>query len=208
MPWDKRLRKKEIIIPYEHLTSQAQKIIGQESSIKEWRANRGFAELGVVGNATYKGGLPFSGASFLLRTIAAHYVQNRHRELVEDLNEHGIFRDKFSNAYPDGWLNPTTVAETHPVFFVDARGNLHFLKDSRTEYARHVFQKMWAGKIGLNMWRWRVYLRPPKVPESVVSWAKNKAKTWARAMAPSHALVPVGAKSFVNKKLFRKRSNK
>jgi hypothetical protein len=50
------------------------------------------------------------------------------------------------------------------------------------EYARHKFQKSVGGKAGLNLWRWRVYLKPPRAPKPLVekwkAYAEQQARLW------------------------------
>lgn len=211
MPWDKRLHSKEIVVPYDELDLHLQKLIGDPKlssfmslgkslsetrnsrSIKTERTLRGLMELQTLAYGTHaiitKGRDSFDKAiipiSILLRTNFARQVQKKHLELADAMRKHGIIQTRFENKYPIEWINPTIVAETHPIFYVDRKGNAHFLKESRAEYARYSYQKAWAGKMGLNMWRWRAYLRKPEAPESVKQWAQKKAKQWAKQLKPS-----------------------
>ena len=51
------------------------------------------------------------------------------------------------------------LAETHPVAFIDASGNLIFKRFNRFEQKIHKFQKGLIGKTGINPWFYRMYLR-------------------------------------------------
>ena len=126
-------------------------------------------------------------ATALDRIHFARWIQLKHEHLVREMKKVGILQTKYEKNYPRDWLNPTIVAKTHPSFFVNWRGDLIFPKMTRTEYARYQFQKSFAGKIGLNAWRWRGYLEPPEAPKPVMAWAKEKAMQWAAAMRPKPA---------------------
>jgi len=118
------------------------------------------------------------------RAVIAKTIQSKHKDLVKAMKESGILQTKFEGNYPRDWINPTIVANTHPVFFVNWKGDLIFPKMTRTEYARYVFQQKWPGKLGLNLWRWRAYLEPPKAPKTVREWAAEKAAQWAAVLKP------------------------
>ncbi len=235
MPWDKRIRATEIVIPYDTLSLKAQEIIGDPKinsysslkkhaderergglkrytdSINEERIFRKGYDLLFLGSlaasaaATHSlrnpeklagqfiGGT-LSTASAGARTLLAHAVQKRHDDLISAMQKYGIVQTRFEENFPQEWINPTSVKKTHPIFYVDFKGNLHFLKESRIEYARHAFQKTWMGKIGWNPWNWRTYLRPPEVPESAVKWGKRKAMQWAQALTPKPAFAMRSAK--------------
>ena len=117
-----------------------------------------------------------------LRLLLAKTIQRKHKQLIKSMKRFGILQPCFEGNYPGDWINPAIVANSHPVFYVNAKGDMVFLRSNRWEYARYVFQKSFAGKIGLNLWRWRGYLEPPKAPQPVREWAKEKALEWAGAL--------------------------
>lgn len=130
------------------------------------------------------GGVPMA----TLRTVLAKDIQKKHQKLVESMKGVGILKPgRIESKYPEGWLNPSTVAKTHPVFYVKGNGDLIFPKMTRTEYARFVFQKRWPGKLGLNPWRWRAYLESPERPEKVTDFVNAKIRQWLATMRPKPA---------------------
>jgi len=78
------------------------------------------------------------------------------------------------------------VGKTHPVFYVGLNGDIHFLSNSRMEYALYKFQQAKAGRLGLNPWMFRGYLSPPTAPEKVRSWARRKVIEWERMKPAWH----------------------
>jgi len=118
--------------------------------------------------------------AFLLggRAAIARGIQARHKKLVKAMKKFGILQTRFEGSYPRDWINPTTVAKTHPAFYVNRKGDLVFPKITRTEYARYVFQKRFLGKLGLNPWRWRAYIEPPTRPKKISEFVKAKLRQW------------------------------
>jgi hypothetical protein len=105
------------------------------------------------------------------RIAAAKFIQRGHKRLASAMKSNEIVQPKFQKEYPEGWEKWLTIAANHPIFYVNARGDLVFLKTNRMEYARHHFQKRWPGKGGFTLWRWRGYLKPPVAPNPLKdSW--------------------------------------
>jgi len=201
-------RRRPVTVEFGHLNPALQAIIGKSAfddfcltldkkKLKALRFNRGLGELSLLAGIGFLSGCPgpklpsdnlhgvtaaLAGSS--LRTWAAKLVQKRYIGLIKSMNQSGILQTKFEGNYPRDWINPTIIANSHPVFYVNAKGDMVFLRNNRWEYARYVFQKSFAGKIGLNLWRWRGYLEPPKAPQPVREWAKEKALEWAGALVP------------------------
>ena len=194
--------------------------------IRELRQLRGITEIGVLVNAGSLTSKTLRNNQTVLsevvlplalyaRQITVSTIQKKHNELVELMNKHGLLNTTAEGNYPRDWMNPSIIAKTHPIFYVKANGDLVFIKEGnnvsfRIEYARYLYQKAWAGKLGLNPWRWRTFLRPPKAPEKVRNWAKLQVQNLVlglKSLKPAPQLVPVPIKaSFANKRVFpRKR---
>lgn len=106
-------------------------------------------------------------------------IQNQHQLLRNAMAEDGVLDKKFEGNYPANWMRPNVVAEYHPIFFVDGRGNIHFLRERKSgEAAKQVWQQTKIGRAGFTLWRWRAYLRPPKFPAREAS----KAREWVARM--------------------------
>jgi hypothetical protein len=125
-----------------------------------------------------------AGLSLGARTAVAKAIQKRHHELVEKMKHVEMLQRPFEAGYPKGWISANSAAKTHPVFYVKRNGDLVFLKPTRAEYYRYAFQKSFSGKIGLNPWRWRAYIRKPEAPEPVNALAQKWAKNLAKSLAP------------------------
>lgn len=204
MPFDERLNQSEITIRVEHLHPDLQKIIsdglgavleGKDPGIRVQRRTRaaydfnafGGAVAGIVGKGYPRlGGVGLFAATAYLRTVAAIGIQIKHEELTEEMHKRPVIQTKFEGDYPEDWVKAGAIAETHPIFYVDGKGNLHFLKNNRMEYARHKFQQTTFGKLGLNLWRWRAYLKPPEAPQKVREWAAIKVRKWIKREKPAY----------------------
>ena len=201
--------QKEIIVPYNTLAPELQAIIGNpkrmklsypveafnkilsksgfQNSIIMARTFRGIAEINAAAfillSLTPKSQALnlrlTSGAMLALRIAVVKIVQRKHEELLSTIKKVGIIKQGAHAKY-SAFADINELEKTHPIFFVDAKGNLHFLKETKTECARSIFQKKWAGRIGLNMWRWRVYLHEPQPTQSLNAWAKETAQAWAK----------------------------
>lgn len=188
----KFLKRKRACVKFAHLNPALQEIIGHsfldfkpEIPLRSMRSGRLANEAAFAINAAdivFNQPHPWKGlsATFALATLGgrillAKGVQERHQQLVDKINSYGILSAEHEKHYPPNWMRPAEVARTHPIFFVAMNGDLIFLRENRAEHARWKFQQTKAGKAGLNLWRWRAYLRPPKAPESVFSRAKHLA---------------------------------
>lgn len=100
--------------------------------------------------------------------------------------------------YPQGWINPTIVAETHPIFSVQRNGDVIFRRVTPNEFRFLKMQEKWFGKAGFNVWRWRGTLRRPEAPEKEnVKVSKRIAERLARLVlrpARKPAMGLVGAR--------------
>lgn len=224
-------RKRLVLIKFNHLNPALQGIIGRKGmGFKEWNSSLAIraqrqgktvfegipltalisigASLGWgMGGAAIIGGLPILVPA---RAAIAESIQDRHEDLVNAMKKFGILQTKFEGNYPRDWINPTTVANTHPIVYVKGNGDLVFLRATRAEYARYVFQKSFARKLGLNPWRWRAYLEPPTAPKSVREWAKEHAAKWAEAVTlprrkPAFGTVKAASAYAVRRKEHRRR---
>lgn len=217
MAEDKRLKQNEVIVPYNALNLRIQEIIGKKGSlgiydesivhsqpeffsnqlaIRHLRKVRGFTEgNAAIGLLT---GMPEGIAGAFLhwgaRMVTVKYIRKSYEDILDVMNKFGVLQTKIEASFPKDWINPTKISQTHPIFFVDGKGNIHFLKDgSRLEYARHIFQKTRAGKLGFGFWRWRGYLSPPKAPEKAKDWAKRKVSEWAAKAKRRPKMMPAPA---------------
>ena len=212
---EKPLEKESLIIKYEHLNPRLQQMIGGKVNIEDispfiksrsirtsrrWRASvegETLATLLFVYHGIKQKDVSLikeakigSVLGITARTIFAKIIQRKHNDLVKEMKNGGIIQPgRIESKYPEGWLNPSVVAKTHPVFYVKRNGDLIFPRMTRTEYARYVFQKRLPGKLGLNPWRWRAYLKPPERPEKVTAFVNAKIKEWL-AIARRQRLKP------------------
>lgn len=173
------------------------KTLRRERSIAEG-ATAGYAVLGAM--AAYKastnpgvrntastvsavGGL---GSLFglAIRQGTVEVIQKRHQEIAEYMDKYGVLQTHSEKEYPPGWLNPTMVAETHPIFSVQGNGDIIFRRVTRKEFWLLKRQEKWIGKAGVNLWRWRGTLRKPLAPEV------ERQKTWERVRKAVRRLAP------------------
>jgi hypothetical protein len=129
---------------------------------------------------------PITGA-ITSNPLIASLIQKVYSEI--DFSQ-PIFSVAHEHKYPEGWISAARIKETHPIFYIDMKGNFVFLKPSRMEYYRYLFQKSVLGKLGYNTWWLRGYLEPPKAPESVKKWAQEKVKKMMERMKPAARPVP------------------
>lgn len=124
------------------------------------------------------------GAGVGLAAVNPSYasrIQKRYGEL--NFNQ-PIFLPNHERDYPPGWANAETVQKTHPIYYFDARKNLVFLRPTRTEYYRYLYQRSKMGRLGYHTWWLRGYLTPPKAPESWKKWATEKLQKVRERLAP------------------------
>ena len=159
---EKPLKKESLIIKFQHLNPVLQEIIGSKarlkdillgassSTIRSERRLRALTEgetlllllfaVNEIKKRDMREAKFLSGAAVataLSRIWFAKMIQRKHRGLVKSMKEFGILRPgRIESKYPEGWLNPSIVAKTHPTFYVNWRGDLIFPKMTRTEYAR------------------------------------------------------------------------
>ncbi len=210
------MNNKEIIIPLKHLAPGVRLLIGDpklarevfpimvEYNLKTSRSYRSLLHGGSLLNlyllqqylaeknfsgGVILGGLLLYGGKVHIKT--AETVQNYHLRIIDLMKKHGILDTKFEGNYPPELMRPTDLSRTHPVFFVDFKGNVHFLKESRAEYARFKFQKTSVGKAGFHPWMYRAYLRPPEAPEKARDFVSAKFRQWRR-------LIPRPAFAYAN----------
>ncbi len=191
------LKQKEITIPLHDLNPMIQLII---SSIKRRRTHRGLSEASTTafaasaimdileGNRAAASFTTFFVGAFAgLRQRDAMSVQTKHHEMTK---EQTLIRPDVENRYPRDWLSISEIKKTHPILSVKGNGDVVLTKPSRAEYYRYLFQQSAVGKLGLNTWRWRVFLEPPKAPESVKKWARQKLARTIEQMKPRWRPVP------------------
>ncbi|HIH15900.1 MAG TPA: hypothetical protein HA252_00660 [Candidatus Diapherotrites archaeon] len=193
---DRLLHQKEVVVPFQHLSPALREFI---TDIPAQRRVRGIAELGATSIIGVTGGLvgggvpPEAGFPLLFmastagmfaantRTKVAEAIQEAYAHASHIMGHAGILDTKFEGHYPRDWMHPGVVANYHPIFFVDGKGNLHFLRQNkRGEAFRHRWQQTKPGKLGFTAWRWRGYLRPPKFPAKEVSLARRLAQSLQR----------------------------
>jgi len=104
--WDKQLKQKQIVVPYEHLPLQVQKLVGNHStpvigevfnhlmhpfnhsnSIRELRFARGANE--IAGIINIKEHIAVAGASAGFRALMVYLVQQKHEDLINALKKYG-----------------------------------------------------------------------------------------------------------------------
>ncbi len=224
----KTRKAKVVTIKRKHLNPRLQEIIGTRFSgitsttVIGDRRLRALNEVGLTMNTVALAGslpkasnremIPYTSAGIAIgasaRTLIAKLIQKRHRQLVKEMKNVGLLQTKFEGSYPRDWINPAIVAKTHPVFYVKANGDLVFLKPTRTEFMRYQFQKKFLGKIGLNPWRWRAYIKKPKAPKKVWDIAKAKAIQLAETLRqpePAFGFVRAETRSKTARKNYRRR---
>jgi hypothetical protein len=194
-PEPKEKLPEKVVIKWEHLTPELQTIIGDKrlidrfahwQNIRMIRTARTAAEVwGGVGtvllaNYVYHkmwnfGLLPTTevivpAGTLIWRESLVRKIKRLHSVLGKKMNRKGIITTEFEKLYPDRWINPTIVAQTHPIFYVQRNGDLVFMKSDRQEYFKYRYQNT----LNRAMWRWREYLEPPTAPETAKEWAKAK----------------------------------
>lgn len=180
------LKRKKVVVKFKHLNPVLREIIGEhflsslEGGYFSLRKNRSarflydFMAADSVANRILKrpefwgeGTEKYIGpTAFGARTVFAKDIQAQHQKLVEEMNRHGILLTSHEGNYPRDWMRTAEVARTHPIFYVAMNGDMVFLKENWKERLRWKYQNG-PGKLGLNLWRWRAYLRPPKALQPI-----------------------------------------
>ncbi len=150
------------------------------------RSTRSVSEilLGVAAGAALHPQLPLTAAmtaaaAVAVRTISAVGVQRSHEHLMDAMGRYGVLNTQFEGHYPMDWMHPSIIRQTHPIFYVDGKFNLHFLRSrKRGEATRYRWQQTRLGRCGVTLWRWRAYLHTPKFPAREAS----KAREWVARM--------------------------
>lgn len=220
--WERiQLAKRTTVrVRFEHLNQALQEVIGEHDSItkfdlesiKNFRKLRAFAEGGNLLTLMFALELArrkMYGASLLqlamgsghaaIRQITVKKIQKKHVELEKKMKMFGILQTKFEKEYPSDWLNPTIVADTHPIFSVQANGDIIFRRATPKEMSLLKAQEKWVGKAGLNVWRWRGVLRRPEAPETERArfrerFAEIVGRLPERRREPALGFVPVRKK--------------
>ena len=195
-PLDELEKRKKIIIPKTDLHPNIRNMSYTE------RLNIFRAINGVTGGANIVSFLNanYSNSSFAyLVFLFGLHVKSK---ITKDSREAFKF---MTNSFAKGLINPALVGdgkypdwffkkdfmsklgETHPIFYVDLKGNLVFVKESRSESIRYELQQSITKKafgvkfdlnlvkiFGLQPWLWRGYLRPPVVPEKIKSLVAHR----------------------------------
>jgi hypothetical protein len=100
--------------------------------------------------------VPPSGVWVLPTSIAARELfvrglKKAHDGLIEKMNKFGVFDAKSEGTYPENWMRPTEISKTHPIFYVNGKGDIIFLKSTRKEYFRYKYQQ----KLGRSYRSWK-----------------------------------------------------
>ena len=216
-------RKKKIIVKFKDLNPAVQDIVKSNNpfmkqfvhdtlntnDIRSLRIQRGFFDsftlLGLYGLIPNNYLKIFMITPFWRHRLVKE-VQSRHKDLLESINKYGLLQTTHERNYPRDWIKPDIVEQTHPIFYVKGNGDLVFIPRGRTmEYYRMLFQKSKMGKLGLNAWRWRVYLKPITAPQKVREWARSKLNLQL-ARVPTPATIPVRSLRFRNQLPKRRRT--
>ncbi|MDO8537786.1 MAG: hypothetical protein Q7S21_02775 [archaeon] len=218
---------KRVEIKFDDLSPMIQNLINGDSPIKsplighrytnlkKIRRNKFISKIsGIIGAGMFayalikpgaQEGLSFVGGAmqgfgWTNRFIEFVFLKNLHKQLAQNM-KHGVFVPSAEKHYPDGWINPSIVGKTHPIFFVKGNGNIVFVKPTHDEYFRWKYQQHKVlGGLGLVAWRWRQEIAPPVVPVKVREWAKvriAKIAEKARELIPQPMPrpIPVGVYS-------------
>jgi hypothetical protein len=211
------VNRDSVVVPYAHLHPEIKRIIGEplpraasseRDTIRTMRRIRAISEgttvLGLF--LALKGAYPIAGASTLpaavTRTAASKAIQELHEQLVTAIKRYGLIDRRYASRYPSEWRSLATIARTHPIFYVNRKGDLVFKRASEREYFYYLAQKRCPGKFGLHPWRWRVYIGPLHVPDDVRKRAKEQLKHLRLGRPRPERPVPHG-----HSKRFREKRN-
>jgi len=220
----KLLELNTVRIPWRHLSPAIQEVIGHppitpsatKGGIRPMRWHRTQSYGLAAGSLLFTlsriplGGIPIEAFYAAAPAMVAGgktmgwLVRRAHRRLHHTMNTYGILQAKYEERYPKKWLNPYVVAKTHPACYVARNGDLVFRKPTRMEYYRYLWQKKLPGKAGMHTWRWRVFLKPPEVPEPAREWARAKLR---KALAGARRPVPAPMPGILHSKRKPKRAH-
>ena len=219
--WERQqmLKHNAVRVPFADLSPAVQNLIAgptprelrdtRKYSLKKQRSDRLKFELatgsqGVLALAAqaihfypftgiFTGNAVLAGA---FRTVAAHEIQEKHREITHAMKKFGTLKAGASEKkFPPDWINPVIVSETHPIFSVQRNGDIIFRRVTRGEFWQIKKQEKWIGKLGVNPWRWRGTLRKPLAPEverkKYFNWMRQFADRLVPKPLPSPKPVPV-----------------
>lgn len=181
------LRESKIVIPASELNPR---LISHELFHQRMARILGYATALAVTNTrgpSLGRAVGVTAGSIIFNPVFAKRVQKIYADI--DFSQ-PIFFISHEHKYPEGWISAKRIRETHPIYYIDMKGNLVFLKPSRAEYYRYLFQKSTLGKLGYNTWWLRGYLEPPKAPESVKKWASEKLKRAIEQMRTKPVIKP------------------
>ncbi|MBU1197278.1 hypothetical protein KJ765_02075 [Candidatus Micrarchaeota archaeon] len=176
----------------------------ERHTIRAQRAAQRAAEIAAAGNVSLipifpKMPLVFPTIGVLggigSREVDGVFLRVLHKQLVRVMERGGVLNTAYEGNYQEGWMNPATIAKTHPIFHVAPNGDIIFHKETRSEYLKWQTQRKLKTSVA---WWWREYLRPPTVPQTVKEWAKQRAAVLAEKLkglkpvpVPSRSPVPV-----------------
>ncbi len=153
-------------------------------------------------------GIIVPGLLFGARTLYASGIQKMHDKIADYMKRFGILKGgQPETKYPPDWINPTIVAETHPLFSIQRNGDVIFRRVTKKEFVLLKVQQKLIGKAGLNVWRWRGTLRRPEAPEVERAKLSERMKQLLARLKPIRRprTTPAFAPVLARKKLFARR---
>lgn len=234
------VKRNAVRVKFEDLTPAVQDLIGQKGDVfstyptptfedirlRSLRSFRGMHDLttpltAIAGVGASMSKQAVSSASLAgshlvsvwMRTWVARLIQRKHEEIAESMKKFGVLVVKAERNYPPDWLNPTIVAQTHPIFSVTRNGDIIFRRVTPLEFKLLKAQEGWRGKAGLNIsgdprkliWRWRGTLRKPLAPEVERKRVSERIREWTTKWKPVRARKP--ALSYARKPIAQTRAN-
>jgi len=183
----------KVVIPNEHLNPSIRYAINEFNIIPWARKIAGAITVATIPiiASTYEDA-PVNVAAFTAYQLFVKYKLTESFERIMSkiktrANKYGLLDTRFESLYPNNWMNPIEVAKTHPIFYIDLKGNLVILQNTRMEYYRYAYQKTFPGRFGFQPWLWRSYFEPPVAPESIRQWAKEKLLRLVKKEQLGHA---------------------
>lgn len=218
------LREQKVIIPNRFLNDQLKEKIAWANRYRTARmvvfpTGMGMGE--ILRRAIYGGKVgswsAFAAGSLLGLAVVNKSYAERVQTMYREMNfSQPLFSVRHEREFPEGWMSAGVIKETHPIYYVDFKGNFVFVKSSRAEYYRYLYQKSILGKLGYHTWWLRGYLEPPKVPESAKKWATAKLRRTIEKMrerkkpspAPKPAMVPIRTQTNRTKTILPRRTRR